>query len=74
VYGLRATVPLLVYWKKFFLEKWPFFLTACALADVASSLQAYEASKFNQLIWELPDEKFVRYDRFQREARKNSNA
>jgi len=26
--------------KKLFLEKWPFLSAACALADVASSLQA----------------------------------
>ena len=40
VYGLRAKITLLVYFKKNFLQKWPFLLMHCALADVASSLQA----------------------------------
>ena len=39
VYGLRPTVSLISPRKNNFGEKWPFFWVACALADVASSLQ-----------------------------------
>jgi hypothetical protein len=40
VYGLRAETPVIVYSNRFFLQKWPFLLAGCALADVAYSLQA----------------------------------
>jgi hypothetical protein len=47
VYGLRPTVSLIRLRKNIFYEKWPFFRLACALADVASSLQ--EESPFDVL-------------------------